>query len=45
MAKAKQWAYDGVYERLDTKEGINDLYLLARQRDGAGKDMQQVSGD
>lgn len=28
--------------RLDTKEGENDFYILARQRGQAGKDVQQV---
>ena len=41
-AKAKQKAYDELYESLDTKEGENDLYPLARQMDRAGKDVQQV---
>ncbi|XP_051780043.1 uncharacterized protein LOC127526921 [Erpetoichthys calabaricus] len=34
--------YDELYERLDTKQGEKDLYRLARQRDQAGKDVQQV---
>ncbi|XP_051783710.1 uncharacterized protein LOC127527824 [Erpetoichthys calabaricus] len=42
VAKAKEKAYDELYERLDTKEGEKDLYRLARQRDQAGKDVQQV---
>ncbi|KAK3529639.1 hypothetical protein QTP70_032515 [Hemibagrus guttatus] len=29
-------------KRLDTREGEKDLYRLARQRDGDGKDVQQV---
>ena len=42
VAKAKQRAYDDLYARLDSKEGENDLYRLARQRDRDGKDVQQV---
>ncbi|XP_051779618.1 uncharacterized protein LOC127526820 [Erpetoichthys calabaricus] len=42
VAKAKEKVYDELYERLDTKEGERDLYRLARQRDQAGKDVQQV---
>ena len=42
VAKAKQGAYDDLYVRLDSKEGENDLYRLARQRDRDGKDVQQV---
>ena len=42
VAKAKGKAFDELYEKLDTKEGEKDLYRLARQRDRAGKDVQQV---
>ena len=34
--------FDELYEKLDTKEGKKDLYRLTRQRDRAGKDVQQV---
>ena len=40
MAKGR--AYDDFYARLETKEGENELYRLARQRDRAGKDVQHV---
>ncbi|KAK3556166.1 hypothetical protein QTP70_005568 [Hemibagrus guttatus] len=43
VSKAKQKAYDGLYTRLDTREGQKDLYRLARQRDRDGKDVQQVT--
>ena len=42
MAKAKHKAYEELYDRLDTKEGEKDLYRLVRQRNQAGKDVQQV---
>ncbi|KAL7867553.1 hypothetical protein SRHO_G00089370 [Serrasalmus rhombeus] len=42
VAKAKAQAYDELYERLDSKEGVKDLYRLAKQRDRAGKDVQQA---
>lgn len=42
VAKAKQKAYDGLYTRLDTREGEKDLYRLARQRDRDGRDVQQI---
>ncbi|KAK3528717.1 hypothetical protein QTP70_009951 [Hemibagrus guttatus] len=42
VSKAKQKAYDELYTRLDTREGVKDLYRLARQRDRDGKDVQQV---
>ena len=38
----KNKTYTELYERLDTKEGENTLYRLARQRHQAGKDIQQV---
>ena len=43
MAKAKVKAYDDLYLKLDTEEGEKkNLYRLARVRDDAGKDVQQV---
>ena len=42
VAKVKGKAFDELYEKLDTKEGEKDLYRLTRQRDRAGKDVQQV---
>ncbi|XP_051784793.1 uncharacterized protein LOC127528352 [Erpetoichthys calabaricus] len=42
VAKAKEKAFDELYERLDTKEGEKNLYQLARQKDRAVKDVQQV---
>ena len=34
--------YEDLYARLETKEGEKELYTLARQRDRAGKDAQQL---
>ena len=42
VAMAKGRAYDNLYARLETKEGEKELYQLARQRDRAGKDVQNV---
>ena len=42
VAMAKGHAYDDLYARLETKEGTKKLCILARQRDRAGKDVQQV---
>ena len=42
VAMAKGRAYDNLYSRLETKEGEKELYRLVRQRDRAGKDVQQV---
>ncbi len=42
VVKAKNNAYDELYEGLNTKEGEKTLYRLARQRHQAGKDVQQV---
>ena len=41
-AMAKGRAYEDLCARLETKEGDKELYRLARQRDGAGKDVQHV---
>ena len=40
VAMAKGRVYEGLYARLETKEGEKKLYRLARQRDRAGKDVQ-----
>ena len=40
MAKGR--AYDNLYARLETKEGEKELYILARKRDRAGKNVQHV---
>ena len=42
VAKAKNNAYDELYQELDSKEGERTLYRLARQIHQAGKDVQQV---
>ena len=42
VAMAKGRAYDDLYARLETKESEKELYRLARQRDRAGKDVQNV---
>ena len=40
MAKGR--AYENLYARLETKKGEKELYILARQRDRTGKDVQHV---
>ena len=42
VAMAKGRAYNDLYARLETKEGEKELYRLARQRNRAGKDVQNV---
>ena len=42
VAMAKVRAYEDLYSRLETKECDKELYRLARQRDGAGKDVQHM---
>ena len=42
VAMEKGRAYDNLYARLETKKGEKELYRLARQRDRAGKDVQNV---
>ena len=40
--KAKKKAYEELYDRLETKEGTNKLFKLAKQRDRQGQDVQQI---
>ena len=42
VSMANGHAYDDLYAILETKEGENELYRLARQRNRAGKDIQHV---
>ena len=42
VTKAKNKAYDELYEGLDTKEGEKTLYRLAKHRHQVRKDVQQV---
>ena len=42
MAKGKADACEELYDKLETKEGERQLYRLAKQRDRAGRDVQQV---
>ena len=42
VAKAKGKVFDELCKKLDTKAGEKDLYQLTRQKDRAGKDVQQV---
>ena len=39
---AKERAYEDLYARLETKEGEKELYRLTRQRNRAGKNVQDV---
>ena len=39
---AKERAYEDLYARLETKEGEKELYRLTRQRNRAGKNVQNV---
>ena len=42
VAAAKQEAYENICRKLDTKEGENAVYRVAKQRDRTIKDVQQV---
>ena len=42
VAKAKAESYKELYEHLETKEGEKEAYRLAKQKDKASKDVQQV---
>ena len=35
-------AYEKLYQRLETNEGVNELFKIAKQRDRQSKDAQQV---
>ena len=42
VAKARNKAYEELYEKLETKEGENDVFKIAKQRNRQSKDVQQV---
>ena len=42
MAKARNKAYEELYEQLEIKEGENELFKIARQINRQSKDVQQV---
>ena len=42
VARAKEHAYEELYDKLETEAGQKELYRLAKQRELAGKDVQLV---
>ena len=42
VAKTRNKAYEELYEKLETKEGENELFKIAKQRNKQSKDVQQV---
>jgi hypothetical protein len=42
VGEAKGQAYEGLYQRLNTKEGEKDIYRMARARDRKTRDFNQV---
>ncbi|KAE8675269.1 HAD-superfamily hydrolase, subfamily IG, 5'-nucleotidase isoform 2 [Hibiscus syriacus] len=42
VAKAKDKAYEEMYKRLDTKEGKNDIFRLAKSRENRKKDIGSI---
>ena len=42
MAKERNKSYEELYEKLETKEGENELFKIAKQRNKQSKDVQQV---
>ena len=42
VAKARNKAYEDLYEKLKTKKGENELFKIAKQRNRQSKDVQQV---
>ena len=42
VAKVKNKAFQDLYEHLETKEGVNEVFQIAKQRNKNGQDVQQV---
>ena len=42
VAQAKRGASENIYRKLETNEGINMVYRIAKQRDRATKDVQKI---
>ena len=42
MTKARNKAYEELYKKLETKEGENEVFKIAKQRNRQSKDVQQV---
>ncbi|GJY05232.1 leucine--tRNA ligase [Tanacetum coccineum] len=42
VARAKEKAYEDLYKRLDSKEGENDIYRIAKARDRRKRDLGNV---
>ena len=42
VAKAKKAAFEDLYRRLETKDGSNELFRIAKQRDRESQDVQHV---
>jgi hypothetical protein len=42
MSEARGRMYDGLYQRLGTKEGENDIYRMAKSRERKTRDFIQV---
>ena len=42
VARAKEHAYEDLYDKLETEAGQKELYRLAKQREQAEKDVQLV---
>ncbi|GJS12170.1 zinc finger, CCHC-type containing protein, partial [Tanacetum coccineum] len=42
VARAKEKAYEDLYKRLDSKEGVNDIYRIAKARDRRKRDIGNV---
>ena len=42
VAKARNKAYEELYKKLETKEGENEVFKIAKQRNSQSKDVQQV---
>nr|GFC53052.1 protein RAE1 [Tanacetum cinerariifolium] len=42
VAKAKDKAYEDLYKKLDSKEGVNEIYKIAKARERRRRDIRNV---
>nr|GEY37915.1 hypothetical protein [Tanacetum cinerariifolium] len=44
VAQAKDKAYEDLYKKLDSKEGANDIYMIAKARERKRRDLGNIRG-
>uniref|UniRef100_A0A0A9CZY4 Uncharacterized protein n=1 Tax=Arundo donax TaxID=35708 RepID=A0A0A9CZY4_ARUDO len=42
VSETRGWAYEDLYQRLNTKEGESDIYKMAKIRERKTRDVNQV---